>query len=190
MTRDSPHGKRGNAFPRLRRPIPASPLLQDRNAEKLPGKASSQRRRRVMLLPPFPVRPCLAAVRNKTRRVEARENPPDKTTDARKTERPKLSLSKRRQRFPIRRRFRRVSAAATTGKRRRVLTGPERKSVPRLFRRRPRRVSRLPAPARTLPAKRSIPTKGAVPQNSRANPQARFHNVRLPLIITPPRRAP
>ena len=186
MTRNSPHGKRGNAFPQLLRQIPTNPRPQDRNAEKLPGKASSQRRRRATLPPPFPVRPCPAAVRNKTRRVKARGNPPDKTPDARTTERPKLPPPKRRQRFPIRRQSRRVSAAAT-GKRRRVLTGPERKSVPRLFRKRPRRVKRLPIPARTLPAKRSIPTKDAFPQNSRAN---RFHNVRLPLIITPPRRVP
>ena len=184
MTRDSPRGKHGNAFLRLLRPIQASPRPQDRNAEKLPGKASSQRRRRATLPPPFPVRPCPAAIRKKARRVRARGNPPDKTT-----ERPKLPPPKRRQRFPIRRRFRRVSAAAT-GKRRRVLTGPERKSVPRLFRRCPRRVNELPVPTRTLPAKRSVPTKDAVPRDSRANPQKRFHNVLLPLIITPPRRVP
>ena len=184
MTRDSPHGKRGNAFPWLLRPIPTSPRPQDRNAEKLPDKASSQRRRRAMLPPPFPVLPCPAAVRNKTRRVKALWNPPDKTTDARTTERPKLPPPpKRTRRFPIRRRFRRVSAAAI-GKRRRVLTDPERKSVPRLFWRRPRRVNKLPVPTRTLPAKRSTPVKDAVPRDSRANPQTRFHNVLLPLIIT------
>ena len=189
MIRNSPHGKRGNAFLWLRRPIPANPRSQDRNAEKLPDKASSQRRRRPMLPPPFPVRPCPAAVRKKARRVGARGNPPGRTTDARTTERPKLPPPKRTRRFPIRRRFRRVSAAAI-GKRRRVLTGPERKSVPRLFRRRPRRVNKLPVPTRTLPAKRSTPAKDAVPRDSRANPQTRFHNVCLPLIITPPRRAP
>ena len=182
MTRNSPHGKRGNAFPQLLRQIPTNPRPQDRNAGKLPDKASSQRRRRVTLPPSFPVRSCPAAVRNKTRRVKARGNPPDKTTDARITGRPKLSPPRRTQRFPIRQQSRRVSAAATW-KRRRVLTGPERKSVPRLFQRRLRHVSRLSIPARTLPAKRSIPTKDAVPQNSRANPQARFHNVLLPLII-------
>ena len=184
MTRDSPHGKRGNAFPWLLRPIPTSPRPQDRNAEKLPDKASSQRRRRNAFPPPFPVRPCPAAVRKKARRVGARGNPPGRTTDARTTERPKLPPPpKRTRRFPIRRRFRRVSAAAT-GKRRHVLTDPERKSVPRLFRKRPRRVNELPVPTRTLPAKRSVPTKDAVPRDSRANPQTRFHNVLLPLIIT------
>jgi len=66
-----------------------------------------------MLSPPFPVRPCPAAVRKKTRRVRARGNPPDKTTDARTTERPKLPPPpKRTRRFPIRRRFRQILRAA------------------------------------------------------------------------------
>lgn len=184
MTRDSPRRNRGNAFPQFLRPIPPSPRPQGRNAEKLPGKASSQRRCRATLPPPFPVRPCPAAVRNKARRVRARGNPPDKTTEC-----PKLPVTRRTRRFPIRQQSRRVSAAAT-GKRRRVLTGPERKSVPRLFRRRSRRVSRLPIPARTLSAKRPILMKDALPRDSRTNPQARFHNVLLPLTITPPRRVP